>query len=308
MQDSRISNNKLYTYNIKNKQIDDKIKKRCSLLEIEKHGGLWNYKYQLCIDYELNCSDDIILNTTYKDNKIGIWLSLQFGLFNKNLLDADKLDKLNILKSWIYKINQKQQIELNKAMLIIFKNGKTYNYKTIYAEIVRRKLYDFGNQKTPMNTCNRELGGLFKRGLLMRFVYNTYYTYRLKQKIKTSEFVEMLKRDGIKNETDYRSKHGPDFNEPYVEDPVNFYENFSWVKLIDNKKYYDFDEAIIVIANLLDDEKVQFELKKKITVAGKYTFLRSLDDNLHPLALTYYDIKKYKELDPRLGDNIDDLE
>jgi predicted helicase len=176
MQDSRISNNQLYTYNIKHKQIDDKIKKRCSLLEIEKHGGLWNYKYQLCIDYELNCSDDIKLSTTYKDNKIGKWLSLQFSNYKKNLLSSEQLIELNKLKNWINKIKH-LQVSLKNRILYILSDYKKRTAREIYNEIKSKNMWRSHSGKTPEQTCNAICGDLYRADLLNRDDSKLPFTY-----------------------------------------------------------------------------------------------------------------------------------
>ena len=136
-------------------------------------------------------------------------------------------------------------------------------------------------------------------------LYNKCNLIEVKNKKTTvKEFISMLKSQNIFSDSEYRRRFSPDFDEPYVEDPEEFYSGFTWNKVLSDQKFLTIDDAKKEINTTLDDEKIQIELKKIFICSEKYQYLRKLNVLLPPDPLSYYNIKKYNELDKRLYERI----
>jgi superfamily II DNA or RNA helicase len=108
--DSRIRNRQMF---ISNKNGDEKLEmKICCLREIDPKNGIWNYKYNLCCDYELESGKNITGKIEYKNTKIGTWIKTQKESFKSNNLSIDRLDKLRKLKTWVERGKNKRTKKL----------------------------------------------------------------------------------------------------------------------------------------------------------------------------------------------------
>jgi hypothetical protein len=308
MQDSRVTHKQMLigkTSNIIVNNLLTKLYNKCNLLEIDRKGGMWLHKYNLCIKWETINENKFIERKIIVDGySVGSWFHAQFKKFIDDDLPADHVEKLKLLRSWKHASIKRAKTTLDETILYVMRNGRRYNYKTICAEITRLEIYDFGDSKTPANTCNRQLHLLHKQGRIIQIPDMTPDTFQLKQQMKTIEFVDNLKELKIFSDIDYRYKFSPDFDTPYVENPTEFYRGFTWNKVLSDKKFLAIDEAKKEIGALLDDEKIQTELKKIRLCSKKYQYLRRLNSLLPPDPLTYYNIKKYNELDKRLYERI----
>ncbi len=135
---------------------------------------------------------------------------------------------------------------------------------------------------------------------VLKNLYNKCHLIEVKnKKITNKQFIELLKKENIYSEYEYRQKFSPDFDEPFVENPTELYTGFDWDILTNARQFLTFENAKKTISDLLDDEKVQIELSKINICSKKYQYLRTLNDRLPPNPKTFYNIKKYNELNER---------
>ena len=62
--------------------------------------GIWQYKYELCVEYEKKKNKKITENVRYKNENIGQWTSGQKSAFNKNKLSEEQIEKMKKLMAW----------------------------------------------------------------------------------------------------------------------------------------------------------------------------------------------------------------
>jgi len=98
--DSKFQNKNDIGMFIGNKECTDLIKEKVRLIEINKTGGLWEYKYLLCFEYEKK--HGLIKGMTWKylGENIGKWIARQRSNFKKDKIDDMKLKMLQNLKTW----------------------------------------------------------------------------------------------------------------------------------------------------------------------------------------------------------------
>lgn len=70
----------------------------CHIVEIQSTIGMWEYKYQLCVEYEKK--NTIIRSTKYKGIMLGGWIHNQKNNHEKDKLTDDQIDKLKKLNSF----------------------------------------------------------------------------------------------------------------------------------------------------------------------------------------------------------------
>jgi superfamily II DNA or RNA helicase len=70
----------------------------CHLVEISDGIGQWEYKYQLCVEFEKN--DKLIGTTKYKNISIGTWIDRQRQNYKKDKLTSVQIEKLQKLDSF----------------------------------------------------------------------------------------------------------------------------------------------------------------------------------------------------------------
>ena len=102
---------------------------------IEHPKDSWDYKYTLCKEYESE-NGKITQSTVYKDVNLGIWVSNQKTAFKKNKLDNERLEKMSLLCSWVFKETKKYTWDEMYALCKEYEseNGKI-TQSTVYKDV-----------------------------------------------------------------------------------------------------------------------------------------------------------------------------
>jgi superfamily II DNA or RNA helicase len=193
-----------------------------------------------------------------------------------------------------YKILERrlQLVKINtmpEAILYILRDHVPRKSSKIWQEIADRELYAPPNGgKTPKASCSRACINLVRQNKLSQQKEEgvcRYFIPKHPTKITACDFVELLRKNEIKDESDYNSFYCGNYSDTFPINPHDKYPSFCWSLLTAEEEHYLLEKCIQRIAELSPEF---YRIPKGATDLEKNKFLHVLDKKIPKNLSSHY--------------------